>query len=183
MRAPEVEVIFAGAVEGLFFNGLGSRVTPALKADLRGIGLDLDNALLPAYPRTVWNAALALAVKHVWPDVDAGEGHYRLGRAIIDGFRETRLGFALAGVARVLGPMRTLNRMRQNLRTGANYNEISLTPQGSKEVLFWINEPFINPGYFKGMLLGSLDISGARNSSVDVVSVDDAGTTYRVKWE
>ncbi len=183
MPAPAEEVIFAGAVEGLFFKGLGSRVTPELQQELKAVGLDLTRQLLPAYPRKVWNAALPLAVQHVWPQLDLADGHYRLGRAIIDGFQETLLGRALAGMARVLGPMRTLGRMRQNLRTGANYNEITLTPETANVVLFWINEPFIHPGYVQGLLHGSIEISGGRNSAVEIVSRDPAGTTYRVRWD
>lgn len=182
MAAPAEEVIFAGAVEGLFLKGLGSRVTPALQEELKAVGLDLTCRLLPAYPRKVWNAALPLAVQHVWPALDAAEGHYRLGRAIIDGFKETLLGRALAGMARVLGPMRTLGRMRQNLRTGGNYNEITLTRETANQVLFWINEPFIHPGYVQGLLHGSIEISGGRDGTVAVFSRDEAGTTYRVSW-
>lgn len=183
MVAPAQEVIFAGAVEGLFLKGLGTRVTPALREELKAIGLDLTEELLPAYPRKVWNTALPLAVRHVWPTLNEAEGHYRLGRTIIDGFRETRLGRALVGIARVLGPLRTLKRMRQNLRTGANYNEITLTPQTATEVLFWINEPYIHPGYVQGLLHGSIEICGSRNSAVDIISTDANGTTYRVRWE
>lgn len=181
--APTEEVIFAGAVEGLFFKGLAERVTPQLREELKAIGLDLSRDLLPAYPRKVWNASIALAAQHVFPTLDVGEAHVRLGRAIIDGFKRTLLGSALAGMAKVLGPMRTLARMRKNFRTGANYNEVNLTPESDTRVLFWINEPFIHPGYVQGMLEGSLEISGGKNNSVVVVSKDEWGTTYRVSWQ
>ena len=183
MAAGNEEVIFAGAVEGLFIKGLGHRVTMELQAELRAVGLDLSRQLLPAYPRKVWNAAIPLAAAHVWPELPVAEAHVLLGRAIIDGFKETLLGKALAGMARVLGPMRTLGRMRQNYRTGGNYNETTLTPEGPTQVRFWINEPYLHPGYVQGMLQGSLEISGARNGSVEVISVDDKGATYRVRWD
>lgn len=181
--APTDEVIFADAVEGLFLKGLGDRVTPQLREQLKAVGLDLSRALLPAYPRKVWNAAIPLAAAHVWPALDVAASHVLLGRAIIDGFQQTLLGKALAGMAKVLGPMRTLARMRKNLRTGGNYNETTLTPEGPAVVLFWINEPFLHPGYVQGLLQGSLEISGARNSVVEVVSVDGQGATYRVRWD
>ena len=183
MGAVNEEVIFAGAVEGLFLRGLGARVTPELRAELKGVGLDLDRKILPGYPRKVWNAAIPLAAAHVWPKLDVAAAHVLLGRTIIDGFKLTLLGKALAGMAKVLGPMRTLARMRQNLRTGGNYNETSLTPEGATAVRFWINEPYLHPGYVKGLVQGSLEISGARNSSVEVLSVDDKGATYRVSWD
>ncbi|MDP1821650.1 MAG: DUF2378 family protein [Archangium sp.] len=181
--APAEEVIFSDAVEGLFLKGLGERVTPELREELKAVGLDLTRPLLPAYPRTVWNAAIPLAAAHAWPQLDIAEAHVLLGRTIIDGFKLTLLGKALAGMAKVLGPMRTLGRMRSNLRTGGNYNEVTLTPEGPTLVRFWINEPYLHPGYVKGLLQGSLEISGARNSTVDVVSVDDRGTLYRVAWD
>jgi uncharacterized protein (TIGR02265 family) len=183
MGAPNEEVIFAGAVEGLFLKGLGHRVTPELQAELKAVGLDLTRKLLPAYPRKVWNAAIPLAAAHVWPQLDVAASHVLLGRAIIDGFKETLLGKALAGMAKVLGPMRTLGRMRQNLRTGGNYNETTLTPEGPNVVLFWINEPVLHPGYVQGLVQGSLEICGAKNGSVEVVSVDATGATYRVRWD
>jgi uncharacterized protein (TIGR02265 family) len=170
-------------VEGLFLKGLGARVTPALREQLKAIGLDLERELLPAYPRTVWNAAIPLAARHVWPQLDVASSHVLLGRTIIDGFKETLLGRALAGMAKVLGPMRTLARMRKNLRTGGNYNEVTLTAETQTQVLFWINEPWLHPGYVQGLLQGSLEISGGKNNSVEVVTQDDAGTTYRVRWE
>src|SRR5688572_15546545 len=110
--APTEEVIFAGAVEGLFFKGLGERVTPELQEELKAIGIDLTRDLLPAYPRKVWNAAIPIAAQHAFPMLDVSQAHIRLGRAIIDGFKRTLLGSALAGMAKVLGPMRTLARMR-----------------------------------------------------------------------
>lgn len=181
--APSEEVIFCDAVEGLFLKGLGPRVTPQLHTQLKAVGLDLGRALLPAYPRTVWNAAIPLAAAHVWPDLDVADAHVLLGRAIIDGFKETFLGKALAGMAKVLGPMRTLARMRSNLRTGGNYNEVTLTAEGPSLVRFWINEPYLHPGYVQGLLQGTLEISGARNPTVDVLSVDAQGAHYRVRWE
>ena len=180
---PTEEVIFAGAVEGLFLKGLGHRVTPELLTQLKAVGLDLTRKLLPAYPRTVWNAAIPLAAAHVWPRLDVAAAHVLLGRAIIDGFKETLLGKALAGMAKVLGTMRTLGRMRQNLRTGGNYNETTLTPEGPTVVRFWINEPFLHPGYVQGLVQGSLEICEAKNGKVEVLSVDEMGATYRVSWD
>jgi uncharacterized protein (TIGR02265 family) len=180
---PSEEVIFADAVEGLFIKGLGARVTPELHSELKAVGLDLKGKLLPAYSRKIWNAAIPLAAAHVWPQLGVAEAHLRLGRTIIDGFRQTLLGKALAGMAKVLGPMRTLGRMRKNLRTGGNYNEVNLFVDTPTDVRFWINEPFIHPGYVQGLLQGSLEISGAKNSSIEVLSVDTEGTTYRVRWE
>lgn len=183
MLPPDQEVIFSDAVEGLFLKGLGSRVTPQLREELKAVGLDLGGKLLPAYPRRVWNAAIPLAAQHVWPRLDVAAAHVLLGRAIIDGFRETLLGMALAGMAKVLGPMRTLGRMRSNLRTGGNYNETSLTPEGPSVVRFWINEPYLHPGYVQGLLEGTMEISGARKCSVEVISVDEKGANYRVRWD
>lgn len=177
------EVIFGDAVDGLFVKGLGERVTPPLREKLKGAGLDLDRARLPAYPRPVWNSAIALAATHVWPELSADEAHRRLGHTIIDGFRQTLLGHALAAMSKVLGPMRTLRRMRHNFRTGGNYNETTLEQEGPTCVVFWINEPTINPGYVQGMLEGSLELSGGKNASVVVVSQDAKGTTYRIRWD
>jgi uncharacterized protein (TIGR02265 family) len=73
--------------------------------------------------------------------------------------------------------------MRQNLRTGGNYNETTLTPEGATVVRFWINEPFLHPGYVQGLVQGSLEICGAKNGKVEVLSVDELGATYRVSWD
>lgn len=181
--AQNEEVIFTDAVQGLFIKGLGARVSPELHAELKAVGLDLRGKLLPAYSRKTWNAAIALAAAHVWPQLGVAEAHVRLGRTIIDGFLETLLGKALAGMAKVLGPTRTLARMKKNLRTGCNYNEVNLFVDAPSDVRFWINEPFIHPGYVQGLLQGTLEISGARNATVEVLTVDSEGTTYRVRWD
>ena len=181
--APSEQVIFSDAVEGLFIKGLGARVTPGLHTELKAVGLDLKGKLLPAYSRKVWNAAIPLAASHVWPELAVAEAHVRLGRTIIDGFKQTLLGKALAGMTKILGPMRTLGRMRKNLRTGGNYNKTNLFADGPSDVRFWINEPFIHPGYVQGLLQGTLEISGARNATVEVISVDTEGALYRVRWD
>ncbi len=180
---PTPEVVFADAVEGLFFKGLGARVTPALRGELKALGLDLETRLLPAYSRKVWNAAIALAAARTWPQLDVGEAHVQLGRTFIDGYRQTLMGKALTGMARMLGPLRTLGRMGRNLRTGGSYNETTLTQDGPALVRFWINEPYLDPGYVKGLLQGTLEACGARSSSVEVIAVDAQGASYRVRWE
>ncbi len=180
---PTPEVVFTDAVEGLFFKGLGARVTPELRAELKALGLDLEARLLPAYSRQVWNAAIALAAARTWPQLEVGEAHVLLGRTFIAGYQQTLLGKALTGMARMLGPLKTLGRMGRNLRTGGSYNETTLTPEGPTLVRFWINEPYLDPGYVKGLLQGTLEACGARNSSVEVVTVDAQGATYRVRWD
>lgn len=57
---------FGTVIDAVFIKGLGARVTPSLKADLKRLGIDLDR-LRPAYPIEVVTQAFSLVTHQVFP--------------------------------------------------------------------------------------------------------------------
>jgi len=176
------KIVYAHTVEGLFKRALGSRVAPGLKAELAGLGVDLDAAPRDV-ARTVWAQCLAAAVRHLFRDVPADEGYYRLGRALIDGYGQTVLGRAIFATFRLLGPDRALKRAVVLIRNGNNYIESRLTPVAPRRYEFWVNEHNGNPHYVRGVVTAGLEMTGARNPKCDVTSFDEHQATYVAYWE
>lgn len=177
------ELVFAPAVEGLFRVGLRDRVTPALAERLRAAGLDLSRPLLPAYPRALWVHVIQLAAASLGPADDPPRALHALGRRMVEGYTETLIGRAMVSVIRLLGPRRVLDRMQHTLRSGGNFNRTRVTELAPRDVLFWLNEPYVDPAYVRGMLERTLEYAGARGLDVAVHARDAEGCTYRVRWE
>jgi uncharacterized protein (TIGR02265 family) len=72
--------VFAPTVEGLV-RGLGSKLSEPTRAELRKLGLDLDQPLKPGYPALMWHQALKLIAAEVYPGLTAEEAHFQMARA------------------------------------------------------------------------------------------------------
>jgi uncharacterized protein (TIGR02265 family) len=178
----EPELVFQQAVEGLFHVGLRGKVTPELQARLRGAGLDLAKPLEPAYPRAAWNQFIRVTAESLWPGEPPERAYHALGRQLLKGYAETLIGKALAGLMRLIGPRRTLERMTHNFRSGGNYNLTRVTFETPTEALFWMNEPNLHPSYVAGILEAALEFAGTRQVDIRVHARDAEGCTYRIRW-
>lgn len=99
------KLVFESAIEGLFIRGLGPRVTPALKAELKTLGLDLDRKLPPACTRAVWYATIVAVVRHLYPGSSPADAHRELGRMMMEGIELTLFGRTMAPAVKLLGPL------------------------------------------------------------------------------
>jgi uncharacterized protein (TIGR02265 family) len=175
-------LIFEHAVEGLFQRGLAGRVTPALKAQLREAGVDLERPLLPAYPWEVWARCVGMAARALHPEEPDTVGWRLVGERMVDGYRETLVGGAMFGMLRLLGPKRMVGRTRQNFRSGNNYTEARITEVGPGAVDLWMNEVGPLRYFTQGAVLAGMRGAGAEDVRVEVSHFDDAGVTFRVTW-
>ncbi len=175
-------LVFDQTVEGLFMRGLGGKIPPVLKEQLRREGLDLDRKLLPAYPVETWARCVGLTAKTLYPDKPEAEAWKLLGERHIAGFHETMLGRALFGVLRLMGPKRRLSRTRQNFRAGNNYQEVRITEVSPTEVDMWLNERGSLRYFKQGIIHGSARAAGDLEATVVVRHFDDEGATYRISW-
>lgn len=175
-------LVFDQTVEGLFVRGLGTRITPTLRQQLKQAGLDLDKRLMPAYPVEVWERCVALAARSLHPEYPEAVAFRMLGERHIAGYSETMLGRAIFGVLRLMGPKRRLSRTRQNFRAGNNYQEVRITDLGPTEVDMWLNERGMLRHFKHGIVLGSALSAGETNTKVELRHYDDEGVTFRVSW-
>lgn len=175
------KLVFQQTIEGLYARGLGSRVTPALKTRLRGIGLDLDGKLLPAYDFEVWMKSLELTAAELYPRQPTDQAMFQVGESFIHGYRDTLLGRAVLGTVRVMGPHRALARARQSFRSGNNYTEATLTPLGAEAAELWMNEVGPWPGFTAGIIHAALSASGVEPVVVPTQH-DGHACAYRITW-
>jgi uncharacterized protein (TIGR02265 family) len=174
------KLIFDNAVDGLF-RALSGRMTPALIDRLRDVGLDLKGKRKPGYTLEEWRAILRVTREELFPGLAAAIGYRRLGELFIDGYMQTVLGSAVAGLLRLLGPKRTLVRATQNFRSANNYTETKLTELGPNHFELWMNE-VDNPDFTMGIILRGIVVAGGKDGSVRVISHDAQSCVFDVTW-
>ena len=181
---PESEqVVFGQTVEGLIKRAIGTTMTPRLTERLKAVGLDVTAPIAAAYLRSVWQDVLRVCAEELYPNVPIDEAYFRLGCAATEGFQKTLMGKALFAMLGVLGPTRTLGRMKTNFRSASNYLETTLTPVDETTYELWVNETNGNPGYIRGVLYTGLVASGAKSPTVEPLRLEGRACTYRCHWE
>jgi uncharacterized protein (TIGR02265 family) len=176
-------VVFDHTVEGLFLRVLRGRLSATAESGLRRLGLDLSKKLLPAYPFQTWKQCLELAATDLYPVLSRPEAWRRLGHDVVEGMCRTVMGRAMMGVARLLGPLRTLRRLDHTLRSAVNYAEARITERSPTCCEVWINEVLGQPTYYQGILEASLALAGAQAIQVEILAHEGGSATFRVEWE
>ena len=75
------KLIFRPVIEALFIGGLGDRMTPAFKAQLKGLGVDLAK-LVPGYPYATWEKAVQLT-PGLFPELSTDQALVEGGRRMV----------------------------------------------------------------------------------------------------
>lgn len=182
--AQEEQLVFGPTIEGLFVRGLKDKVPPALVNQLKELGLDLTKPILPAYPRTVVNAAVLLTAKTLYPNDSLSDAFYKVGQHVSIGAFSTVLGSATLRLVKLVGPTRALQRIARTFRTTNNYMTVALrelAPTDWELELFPSND---QPSYMQAVIEDVMKIAGAKNLKVETVNHDKANErcTYRVRW-
>jgi uncharacterized protein (TIGR02265 family) len=179
VKTPE-RLVFQQSFEGLF-RALGNRMDERCAQRLRELGLDTKGPLAVAYPLEVWVGALKTAAETLAPGAPLDDAAALVGRRFIEGYGATRIGAALLGAVRMMGPQRMLERMTRNLRTGTNYLEASLRERGPRSYLLTCR-PVLIPGFYLGLFTAGLEVSGARQPSVQMLRRHGDEAVYELTW-
>jgi len=177
------KLVFDQTFEGLFIRGLSGQVTTALKSQLRGVGVDLDRKLLPAYPFSTWCACVRLAAQALYPDRPPEAAYHQLGERMVDGYRSTLWGRALFSMLRLQGPRRVVSRAQQSFRSGNNYTEVRIQELTPWKLELWVNEEGPTRYLMQGAMLAGLRGSGAREPQVALKDFTEQDVTFHVTWE
>ena len=175
--------MFEHTFEGLFRFALRERLSAQAWDALRQAGVDLSKPLLPAYSYEMWRRSLELAVADVYPRLPTAEAWRHLGRDVVRGMVYTLMGRAMVGVARLLGPLRSLRRLNNTLRSADNYVESRITELSPTACEVWFNEVMDQPSYYQGVLEASLGLAGARGIQTRVLRREGPGAVLHVEWE
>ncbi|HLL00618.1 MAG TPA: DUF2378 family protein [Myxococcaceae bacterium] len=177
------KLVFDQTLEGLFIRGLSGQVTAGLKGQLRGVGVDLDRKLLPAYPFSTWCSCVAVVARELYGREPPEVAYRLLGERMVDGYRATVWGRSLFSVLQLLGPRRVIGRAQQSFRSGNNYTEIRTRELGPQCRELWVNEEGLTRHLMQGALLAGLRGSGAREPRVELKSFTPQDVTFHVMWE
>ncbi len=174
-------LIFSQTFEGLLRSVSGGKLSPRLAAGLKERGVDPAGKLLPAYPAETFVSVVNFVGRELYPGLSVDDAITQVGRGFMDAYGETMVGRAMLAMIRLIGPRRTLERVTRQFRTGNNYYDTRLTPLGPTEYDLWINVVTM-PGWYIGILSRGLELAGAKDVSVRMVSHDSQGGTFRITW-
>jgi uncharacterized protein (TIGR02265 family) len=178
--APEEELIYEHTVDGLV-RAIGRRMTPGLRARLEQAGLAPAGKKASAYSHHTWRELLRLTREELLPVLSPEDGLRELGRSFVDGYFQTLLGSAVAGLVRLLGPRRTLQRATQNFRSANNFTETRLTEVGPNHYQLWMSRVG-DPEFTAGLVMRGLEVAGARDLTVTVRPQGD-GCAFDIVWK
>ena len=172
---------FSQSLEGLFLRGVGDAMTPALRAQLLELGIDLTR-LQPAYADEVVTKAIRLTAVALFGGKPEAEALRHVGALFMKGFAETLLGRAMVQFMKVIGPRRSLERMQRNFRTGGNYIETRFTSLGKGRAEVWFNDVSRIPDFYAGIIQRGGEFAGATDLRVAFAPQTDASCAFLVDW-
>lgn len=188
-------VVFSPAIEGAV-RALGATLTPALRAEAKALGIDLDGKLVAHPVDTFLRVFLRLADALVPGDEASRPERLRtFGMLVTNAYADTAMGMGIFALARVIGVRRSVLRAGRIIRNTGNYLDGEGTELSPHEMRLVISvqpafRSFVKPDwrlmdfYRLGIIDGFLQQLRAKEPSVAFHSRDEAGfeTAYRVTW-
>ncbi len=180
--APSQRRVYAVWFEALFQRALGPRITPALRAELRAIGLDLDQPLAPTYPAPIRLECLKLLRRALFPTLTEDQAWFAFGRALLEGYLQTMVGRGFDLQFRQLGPRALLKRASEVMSTSSNFNSAETIERGPFrwEVRFRCVD--LEPAYYRGLTFASLEVCGVTDIEVQLRSQAQDELVFDLSW-
>ena len=177
----DTRVAFEASVESLLY-GLRGNLTPALKARLHAVGLDVDKPPTGAVPATTWARWIDAAAAEVFPELPEAEAHRRIGMLALDGFKDTVIGKALMAILKLIGPRRSMHRLARNYRTVNNFCEPEVVELAPNRFTVTFRDAIGMPGYWAGTLQSAAEMIGVPEPKVSVVKHEPPACVLEVVW-
>jgi len=183
LPADAAHVTFAPVFEGLL-RGYALRLTPRAVDRLADAGIDVARPLSAGYPTSVWYAAVRILAEEQHVGLPYPDAVREVGRSFMRGYFETALGRTVFAVLRLLGPLRSLQRMSRNFRTGNNFSETWVHADAPGDVRLEVNDALADaPTFIQGLIEVGLERVGTQDASVEVLPPAPNGHgLYRVRW-
>jgi uncharacterized protein (TIGR02265 family) len=148
---------FAAHVESLFVHALGPRIDASTRQEIRGLGIDLDRPLHPAYEQAAVDRALVCVIERCFSELAPEAAFREAGRLHILSMKKTLIGAAMVQLGRLLGPERSVPRLASRTRSVNNFTCIVPERLGPNEFILHTGiEPAFLPRMVMvpGMLVG-----------------------------
>lgn len=176
------KLVFDASLEGLFHRGLGGAPNPALRDELKRLGIDLSKKLPPAVTRETWYRALAVTARHTFPTLEERAGLRELGVVLMKGVEETFMGRTMAPVVRLLGVKRLLDRLPKNMRSSNNFAEGTVKSLEPKLVQFDVTDVGDAPEVMQGSLEQICRWAGATSVEVTFTVTEPPAARFLIRW-
>jgi uncharacterized protein (TIGR02265 family) len=181
MTAPiKQRLIFGSAVEALLKAAEGN-VKADTERKLNELRMFFRKPVDPAYPADHWALAVRLVGADLNPKDLHEEQHRKLGSKTVRQFAETFMGKAMFTAAKVMGVGRSLSRMTNNLRTGANFIETKLTTLDERSYELWVSDVSGVPGFYIGLIEAGADYIPGWTDQMRIKAREGDGCVYTLK--
>jgi uncharacterized protein (TIGR02265 family) len=174
------KLIFGSSIEALLKAAQGS-IKPETEKRLGELRMNFKKPVDPAYPAEHWASAVRLIAADLFPGDSAEEQHKKLGGKTVRQFADTFMGKAMFSAAKVMGVKRSLQRMTNNLRTGANFIETRLTTLDENTHELWISDVSEVPGFYAGLIEAGSDFISGWTDQMTIKGREGAACTYTLK--
>jgi uncharacterized protein (TIGR02265 family) len=173
------------AIDSLYLKGHKRHLTTQLKAELRAVGIDLDQPLKPTYADEVIHAGTRILRRTVYGHhADDAAAYRAMGEATIDGFFDTLIGKAMASVFRLIGFKKIVDRLPKTLARGNTNQQAWLTWQGADAALLEVKDTVphaaINIGVLERAFRHHFGVAGFKCELVEQKA--PSGAVYRLSW-
>ncbi|MBF5045213.1 DUF2378 family protein [Aggregicoccus sp. 17bor-14] len=174
----DTSITQGSVVEGMFVRAL--QPTGAFADELRKVGVDVKR-LEPTYSTQVWQAALAVARRHVAPGLSEAAGYQLLGQKFIGGFFDTLVGRLVAVGLPLVGPDRTLQRLARTWAAAQPTLKVETVQEAAQHWRITLREPGIIADFCAGIFQGGLGRTGVKPQVV-VSEKSPEHCVIQVRW-
>ncbi|MBL8952178.1 MAG: DUF2378 family protein [Myxococcaceae bacterium] len=180
MAANQQKLIFASSVEALLKAAHGN-VKPETTRRLGELNMTYGKPIDPAYPADVWATAVRVIGADLFPKESPEDQHRKLGALTVKQFAETFMGKAMFTAAKVMGVQRSMQRMTNNLRTGANFIETKFTTIDDRNHELWISDVSDVPGFYAGLIEAGADYMSGWADEMRIKQREGEGCLYTLR--
>lgn len=175
------KLVYESSIEGLFLKGLGNKVTPALRDDLKGLGIDLGR-IPKSVSRETWAAALDATARHLYPSLERKAALKQLGIVLMKGVEESFLGRTMARMVKFLGVKRLIERVPENMKSSNNFSSASVTSLSGNACRLDVNDIGDTPEVFQGSLEEMARWAGAKTVDVKFELPNPPAASFVIRW-
>lgn len=174
------KLIFKPVMEALFVQGVSDRATPAYRARLTKLGINVEK-LLPGYDYAVFEAGIIESVS-LFPELSREKALYELGRRMVTANIDANpVGKSLMPVLKLLGLTRALKRTLAR-RGNENFNVVSFGAESPTSLEVLMSFVGMVPEFAQGTLHGLAVALGGRGVNAHLLKSEGSSAKYRLEW-
>ena len=174
------KLIFSSSVEALIKVAHG-KVKPPTEKALSALRIGPPHRLEPAYAAEDWAKAVRLIGADLFADQEPEQQVFEVGRATVMQFTDGLVGRAMLSAAKLFGARRSLQRMSNSLRSGANFLQSRLSILDEKTMELWLNDASGVPHFYAGLLSAGHPVIPGWPDRITVKSQDGDACVLEMK--